>query len=295
MTGKSAFPHIDGLFDLARRNGVEVRPTLLRVLADLYVQKPIHTAEEIAQFTELARHLIKSVDPMTRAEVASRLAAYPHTPSEILTQLGYGAGDDSNTAPVAAAPSAAAENDLTEAFFNADTFERRLILLNLDVAGIQASARPPAPDICRRLEAAALGGDLDDVARLIESALLLPRALAERIVGDPFGEPIAVAARALGMASDALQRILLFINPSIGQSVERIYELANLYNEITVNSADKMIAIWRRETARISSPRYRPALHDDEHRNARAAATPSRYRSVRRGDSLAARFKTSGR
>lgn len=45
MTDYSAFPRIDGLLDLERRNGVDVRPTLLRVLTDLYVQARSHTPD----------------------------------------------------------------------------------------------------------------------------------------------------------------------------------------------------------------------------------------------------------
>jgi uncharacterized protein (DUF2336 family) len=292
MTNNTAFPHIDGLFDLACRSGVDIRPTLLRVLTDLYVQKVSHSAEEKAQFTELAKRLIDSVDPVTRAAVAGRLAGYRHTPPEILAQLGNVAPDLPESAP---APKPPAEDDLTETFFAADIFERRLILLNLDAIGTRTHSRPPAPETCRRLEEAALAGKIDDFARILESALLLPRSVADRIVQDPFGEPIAVAARALGMSADALQRVLLFINPAIGQSVARVYELANLYGEITSHAAETMISIWRGHPVRQRRPAHQPALYDDEQRAARAAATPSRYRSVRRSDALAARFKNSGR
>ena len=33
-------PNLNGLVELANRDGVDVRPTLLRVMTDLYVQKP---------------------------------------------------------------------------------------------------------------------------------------------------------------------------------------------------------------------------------------------------------------
>jgi len=42
-----------------------------------------------------------------------------------------------------------------------------------------------------------------------------------------------------------LQRILLFLNPKVGQSVDRIYELALLYDEISVEAACRMVAILR--------------------------------------------------
>ena len=38
---------------LSRREGVDIRPTLLRVLTDLYVQTSAHSADEERQFVEL--------------------------------------------------------------------------------------------------------------------------------------------------------------------------------------------------------------------------------------------------
>src|SRR5216683_1887741 len=82
-----AYPHLDGLVDLACRDGVDIRPTLLRVLTDLYVQKPSHSAAEEAQYLELALGLIDSVDAPTRAAVAASLAKYPAAPEPILRKL----------------------------------------------------------------------------------------------------------------------------------------------------------------------------------------------------------------
>ncbi|MES1154815.1 MAG: DUF2336 domain-containing protein, partial [Pseudorhodoplanes sp.] len=39
-------PSLQGLVGLADRTGVDIKPTLLRVLTDLYVQKPLHTPDE---------------------------------------------------------------------------------------------------------------------------------------------------------------------------------------------------------------------------------------------------------
>ena len=46
MTAAPLFPGFDGLMTLSRREGVDIRPTLLRVLTDLYVQARSHTADE---------------------------------------------------------------------------------------------------------------------------------------------------------------------------------------------------------------------------------------------------------
>ena len=53
MTTSPLFPGFDGLMTLSRREGVDIRPTLLRVLTDLYVQASVHSEEETRQFVEL--------------------------------------------------------------------------------------------------------------------------------------------------------------------------------------------------------------------------------------------------
>ena len=78
---------MNGLIDLARRDGIDIKPTLLRVLTDLYVQSPTHTADEEAQFIELACRLLAFADAETRAIVAARLRAYPRAPLAVLKVL----------------------------------------------------------------------------------------------------------------------------------------------------------------------------------------------------------------
>src|ERR1700760_2710651 len=92
MTPHPSFPGFDGLMTLSRREGVDIRPTLLRVLTDLYVQARAHSVEEVRQFVELSSRLIDQVDDATRAAVRARLAIYPGTPEEILRKLGLRPG-----------------------------------------------------------------------------------------------------------------------------------------------------------------------------------------------------------
>jgi hypothetical protein len=95
------FPGYDGLMTLSRREGVDIRPTLLRVLVDLYVQARSHTADEVRQFVELAIRLIDQVDEATRAAVRSRLTTYAATPVEILDRLGMRRPDADQVKPIA--------------------------------------------------------------------------------------------------------------------------------------------------------------------------------------------------
>lgn len=263
---------IDGLLDLACRDGVDIRPTLLRVLTDLYVQKPVHTSEEETQYIELASGLIEMVDDATRAVVTATLRTYAAAPQAVLHKLGAA------PAPVSAPPLPAnatlKPDDLTELFFSAPSDERRLILRNL--IPDSATQRPAAPDVLARLEAAALQRNPTQFARLIAAALGVAPALAERIVEDDSGEPLVVAAKALGMGAAALQRVLLFLDPAIGQSIRRVYDLAQLFDEITPQAASQMTTIWRGQLARKARA-YESAHWDDERRSARSFASPGRH------------------
>ena len=295
MTKSSAYPPLDGLVDLACRDGVDIRPTLLRVLTDLYVQKPVHSAAEEIQYVELARGLIDAVDATTLAVVADKLTAYPAAPAAILGRLGIPCARPAAQPPLRTETKPAARSDLPDVFFVAGSDERRLILTNLDVTAEPAARRPAASDeAIRRLENAALQRNPGEFSRMLERALGISRALAERIARDPSGEPIVVAARALGMTAAVLHRILLFLNPAIGQSVERVYDLARLYDELAPAAAEHMLTIWRQAGGR-TRPAHEPVHWDDERRDARSLSTPARYRSDRGRVMQPSRVKTGGK
>src|ERR1700710_10739 len=103
MIAPPLFPGFDGLMTLSRREGVDIRPTLLRVLTDLYVQSSAHSADEERQFVELPSRLIDQVDDATRAAVRARLSVYPATPAEIMHKLGLRRSPSAQMAPVASA------------------------------------------------------------------------------------------------------------------------------------------------------------------------------------------------
>src|ERR1017187_6195230 len=101
MTTTPLFSGLDGLLTLSRREGVDIRPTLLRVLTDLYVQASSHSGDEERQFVELTSRLIDQVDDATRAAVRARLAVYPGTPVEVLKKLGLKPSRPDQRMPVA--------------------------------------------------------------------------------------------------------------------------------------------------------------------------------------------------
>lgn len=293
MMKSPAYPPLDGLVDLACRDGVDIRPTLLRVLTDLYVQKPTHSAAEETQYIELALGLIDAVDAPTRAAVAASLSHYPAAPPAILHKLG---GVETRRGFGASKPAEGKTGDLVELFFAAATEERRLILTSFNASPATAARRPASAssEVVRRLETAALQHNAGEFARILERALGISQALAERIARDHSGEPIVIAAKALGMSAAVLQRILLFLNPAIGQSVERVHDLSRFFDDLAPQSADRMVALWRKG-GRPSQPAHQPMHYDDEHRSARALATPADHRSLRGRDDQSSRFKTTGR
>ncbi len=284
MPTSAAYSPLDSLFDLACRDGVDIRPTLLRVLTDLYVQKKSHSTEEEAQYVELALGLIDDVDAPTRAMVTARLEAYPAAPAAVLSRL-RGETVAPPPAPAGSRPVHGLTNrddDLASLFFMAGADERRMILTNLDVT-VKQTACPPAPashEAIRRLEAAALTRNTSEFIRLLQRSLGIRREIAERIVRDGSGEPIVVAAKALGMKADVLQRILLFLTPVVGQSVERVYDLAQLYDELTLGAAARMLAIWRSD-ASPSQPAHASLHWNDEPRSARSLVSPRHRAAVR--------------
>jgi len=78
-------------------------------------------------------------------------------------------------------------------------------------------------------------------------------------------QTMLIAAKALAMPSVALQRILIFLNPVIGESVQRVFDLASLYERVSADAAHKIIASLRgREPVRTRKPAHRPMYYDDE-------------------------------
>src|SRR5271166_530161 len=203
MTTPQMFPGFDGLLSLSHREGVDIRPTLLRVLTDLYVQARTHSDDEARQFVELTSRLIHQVDDATRAAVRARLALYPSTPVEVLRKLGLKPANPDAPVPLAPAipassavappvkmPSEAqmrmASNlsmqpkdaaEINDMFSRANAGERALILHNLAETPLRASARIPAARAARAvetLEMAAFVADVENFTLELGEALILP-------------------------------------------------------------------------------------------------------------------------
>jgi hypothetical protein len=78
----------DVLMGLGDRPGADMTKRLLLALTALYVQRPIHTAEEQRQYIELALRLIDEIDEATRITVAGILQRCPDAPAVVFERLG---------------------------------------------------------------------------------------------------------------------------------------------------------------------------------------------------------------
>lgn len=286
---------LEDMLDLGHGDGVDMRPTLLRVLTDLYLQRPTHTPEDERYYTELALRLIDATDVPERAALAARLAPYPSAPRAVIERLAHdaieiarpilerspcltaadlaaiaeerGGAHAEIIATRSAAPTRSARPadaakaeacELSELFYSASAPDRRLILVNLDYASFAPSqplASMQQTDVWR-LESSVLKRHTEAVLREIERTLGVSRSQSRRIVEDELGEPIVVAAKAMNLPADVLQRMLLFVNPRVGQSVNRVYELAALYSEVSVDAARRLVAIWRDADRAESKPAH---------------------------------------
>jgi hypothetical protein len=305
MSTTPLFPSFDGLMSLSKHEGVDIRPTLLRVLTDLYVQAARHTEAERHQFSELASRLIDGVDDTTRAAVRARLALCSDTPDGIAVKLGLAqAAPARTTTPSWSEIPAAADSDTDSAtdmrspgtkanlprqlamrpadaaeidrmFAAAKGLERVRILQNLDSSPLLPAVRPGPRRAARAietLEMAAYACDTESFALELSSVLLMPTKAAERVVHDPAGEPIACACKAIGMPDEVFQRVLLFLRPELGTSVMEVFRLARLYAVLSERASLIMVSVWRGATVAHTEVRYSAGLYDDERRRARPAS-----------------------
>jgi hypothetical protein len=257
------------------RPGADLTARLLLALTTLYVQRPTHTAEEQQQYVELALRLIDKVEAATRAAVGGILQRHPHAPAEVLERLGgiqssrdgepkcephstlyqhstgnrHPADRERASTPASSDMTPAIQqlapvtSEFAEAFFEASPSERRR-LLSLIARGCSGDVQAAPQDGGRSyegLDVAALHGRIGEFTRGFERLIDIPESLCERILSDPTGEPMAIAAKATGIPIAILQRILLLVS----HSVQRVYELTEIYHSLDGVAARDVLDQWR--------------------------------------------------
>lgn len=147
------------------------------------------------------------------------------------------------------------ERAFGDAFFAASPAERRRLLAPM--ARRYGDDAPVAPEDGERafgsVGVAALHGRISEFACELERLIDIPRSLCERIMSDPSGEPMVVTAKAAGMPIAILQRILLLVCAAATHSVERVYDLTELYHGLDARAARDLLVQWRTQ-AKSSDP-----------------------------------------
>ena len=316
---------LDGLTDLSKRSGIDMRPTLLRVLTDLYMHRLSHSADEErhytgARFADARKPWTSPRGPRSRngfahyqrpplrvlqwlardlPMVAGELRSHPLLQAPGAVTRGNGPAEPAKIDPLgekqqARLPvesiDAGAATELNELFFTATTTERRLILLNMHVVDPNPTLRSrivTGVAIGQELEGAVLTGKREHFAARLAQALRISHEQARRIANDELGEPVLVAAKTLALRRDVLYRILMFVNPAVGHSVERVHTLAALYDALQAQAAEAMLAIWQAlpatERARFG---HRTQLQEESRPRARAGATTQRNSAAPQANEL---------
>ncbi len=75
------------MVELGKTPEVNIRPVLLRVLVDLFVRKPHHSPDDLAQFEEISQRLLDEADAETRFIVADKLARHPSIPKALIERF----------------------------------------------------------------------------------------------------------------------------------------------------------------------------------------------------------------
>jgi hypothetical protein len=289
--------NLDNLTHLGSRGGVDMRPTLLRVLTDLYVQKLTHTPDEERHYTELALRLLDAVDVATRAAVAGRLAHHLSPPPRVVQRL---AADLPEVAmplrghPLLQPPDKASEvapsvmpvakvdepadggdenrpavdanhaigfdiaSELNELFFAANANERRLILLNLEVV---------APSPADRIE---IIRDASVGQRLETAALARNREDFARHLAHSLRIPHAQARR---IASDDLGEPIVTAAKALNMRRDIVCRILLFINTAVGHSVERVHALAALyDEMPTQAAEHMVAIWQALHKEARAAA-----------------------
>jgi hypothetical protein len=159
---------------------------------------------------------------------------------------GQGPGQEQSQgqdgAPIGEAP---LTPEFGEAFFAASAVERRRMLSTITGADACKADADNDRRFHVRIDITPWRGRTGAFARDFERLIDAPTSLSERILNDPSGEPMVIAARATGMPVAVLQRILVLISPAAHHSVQRVYDLTELYHAVGGGTARDLLAVWR--------------------------------------------------
>lgn len=244
--------------------------------------------------TDLARRLAQRGGEETHAALLANDAV--RLPSDVAAALRLRAG----TAPPPEMLQANAVDSADLPAYLAATPEgRRRLVAALEGRAEAAPVRPVASvlsgNVGRVLADHAVHGRMDEMKAMLAEFLDIPASVAARVLDDPHGEPLVVAAIALRLDEAAMLTLLIHANPEIGRSVGRVHALYGLTHEMAPETADALVQTWRGEPLSGQKPERQghgaePYLSDAVSPRAREPkSTPKPARETKPGRDRAAR------
>lgn len=155
-----------------------------------------------------------------------------------------------NTEP--APPSRAVDPDrLAAAFFTLSPADRFALVERLgreswlpDLAVATAALSRFSPEAGRDLLTLAKTSTLAAIAERLGTALKVDASVATRILADPGGEPLLVAARSLGLSESLASELLVLIAQFRAGHAYDFHRLVKFYRRLSKAVADRLLAAW---------------------------------------------------
>lgn len=201
------------LLELAAK-GTSGRPALAHRLADLLLDWPSSYPESARlPFEALLEKTIRETDQETRATLAQRIAASPHVPVELLTELFFDAPADAKDAIIARNATGAEPTDDGDC----------------------------SVDQARLIEA--LRSDRSKVPQTLGKAVGLPPAATAAALCDPSARALAVLCKGARLSRATFSAIAVLSDRT--RAAEDSYLRLASFDVVPASAAKTMLAFWR--------------------------------------------------
>lgn len=165
-------------------------------------------------------------------------------------------------------------------FLAANRTQRLAILTALRRHDLGRAAPEPVPNAAAardQIARIALRPGQDGLALVLCHALGLPAPLAEAIVDDPGGEPLAVALAALDVEPEIAARVFILGPPVIGHCYDTVRSLVGIVETVSAGAARRLLASLTGEAAPARRGAHRAEGAE------RQASTPRPFRAAPAG------------
>ncbi|MCC2113359.1 MAG: DUF2336 domain-containing protein, partial [Hyphomicrobiales bacterium] len=148
-------------------------------------------------------------------------------------------------------PSPVDPDRLAAAFFTLSPADRVTLVERLgreswlpDLAVATAALSRFSPETGRELLTLAKISTLAAIAERLAAALKVDAAIAARILADPAGEPLLVAARSLGLSESVASELLVLVAQFRAGHAYDFHRLVKFYRRLSKTVADRLLAAW---------------------------------------------------